>query len=483
MTKISGDLFINGKWTKGLGPRLQSKNPATGQIIFEGNEASQSQIHDAVIGAKQAFSQWRSRHVDERMHFISRFSEEVLAHEQELATLISQEMGKPLWDSFSEVRAMAGKAAISLQAYKERCQTKRIELPHASLHITHKPYGAVAVLGPFNFPAHLPHGQIIPALIAGNCVIFKPSEYTPAVAEFCIHLWQKAGLPHGVINLIQGAKEVGSMLLEEDLRGVFFTGSLAAGHAIGAHAMRFRQRICALEMGGNNPLIISKTHSLEASVAITMQSAYISTGQRCSAAKRVIVMGEQNQFLDLLIEKTKTLSIGAYDSSPEPFMGPVVTKEAGQKIMAQYHAIQGKKVLLEMKHLQDNTAFVTPGIIDVTDIAVEDEEIFGPLIQIIRVKNLHEAIEQANNTRYGLAAGIITDDPKEIQIALDKLEAGVINCNSPLTGASSYAPFGGIKDSGNYQPAGYYACDFTAYPVSSTIQAFPQIPAEIGKRL
>jgi succinylglutamic semialdehyde dehydrogenase len=363
----------------------------------------------------------------------------------------------------------------------ERCASKTLAVMNGTLQVMHRPYGPVAVLGPYNFPAHLPHGQIIPALLAGNSVVFKPSEYTPGIAEALVQLWEQAGLPEGVLNLVLGAKDVGSWLIEaQDIKGVFFTGSATTGRAIEAHALQFPHRICALEMGGNNPLIYSGCADTDAAVYITIQSAFVTSGQRCSCARRLIVVESESSqlFCDRLVETASKLSLGHFTARPEPYMGPVISEQAAKKILQAYQSAAARP-LLPMHSRADNAAYLSPGIVDVTGIEVPDNEVFGPLLYVKRVKNFQDAIQEANRTRYGLAAGIISDDKLEQQVALHELEAGIINCNFPLTGASGQAPFGGIKESGNCRPAGYYACDFTAFPVASQLNSLAALPESL----
>jgi len=473
LKKMTGKNYIQGKWVVGADTPFQSVDPGTEELLLDVKSASSQQVHAAVLAAQSCFKSWKKEPFEKRAAIALQFTELVDKHKLELATLISQEMGKPLWDSLLEVDAMRRKVAVSIKAYQERCAAKTIH----ELHVSYRPFGPVAVLGPYNFPAHLPHGQIIPAILAGNTIIFKPSELTPAVGEACVRLWYEAGLPENVLQLVQGGKGVGTALIDsKELRGVYFTGSASTGKTIESHALQFPHRICALEMGGNNPLIISKTENIEAAVFITIQSAFISSGQRCSCARRLIVINQSANFMDALVEKTKKLRIGHYTASPEPYMGPLVSKEAAHRIFNQYNQLQCRKILAPMDQPNPDLGFLTPGIIDVTGCTVPDEEIFGPILLVTHVENLEQAIIEANNSRFGLTAGIITDDDYEAQYALVELEAGIINCNTPLTGASSEAPFGGIKDSGNCRPAGYLACDFTAYPVASMIHLKPQLP-------
>lgn len=447
-----------------------SQDPATEEVIWQGKEATFEEIKEAIEQAKKAQLKWQKRTFEERAAITWKFATLL---DQSFAEIISKEMGKPLWDSQAEVQAMKNKIEISIQAYHERCQPHPRKLPQGQSIIYHKPQGIVAVFGPFNFPGHLPNGHIVPALLAGNAILFKPSEITPKVGEEMGKLWQEAGLPKHILQVVQGGKTVGQMLTQEkEIRGIFFTGSNLVGRAILEASLPFYDRIVALEMGGNNPLIVSKIENLEAAVFQTIQSAFITSGQRCSAARRLIVIENKHskEFINLLVNTTKELVIGPATLRPEPYMGPVVSTKAAASILKQYNELieLGGKPLLPMKQLGADSAFLSPSIIDVTGVKTKDVEIFGPLLQLIYVQNLEQAIAVANDTVYGLTAGILTSDENEYRQMQDSVKAGIINWNMPTTGASSLAPFGGIGASGNFRPAGYYAADYCSYPVASS---------------
>lgn len=463
---------------------FSSKNPATQETVWEGQESTPEEIQDSIKSAEIAFISWSKLGFEKRALILTRFQSQLDEHAKELATLISQEMGKPLWESLTEVRTMRAKVDISIQAYKERCPQKTENMDSSLMMTRHFPHGVVAVFGPYNFPGHLPNGHIVPALLAGNTVLFKPSELTPGVGEFTCKLWKQAGLPPGVLNLVQGGKNVGIELTKsEGIRGIYFTGSAETGRAIMRASIDAPWRILALEMGGNNPAIVSKVSDLRPLVFLTIQSAFVTTGQRCSCARRLIVIENEQtkEFLQKLVQTTKELKIGSYSDNPEPYMGPLVTVTAAEKVLKEFKELEslGGKTLLGLKHLDHKTGFVSPGIIDMTDIEVEDSEIFGPVLQIIRVKNLDEAIGQANNTNYGLTAGIFTDRIDEYNEVLNNVRAGVINWNTPLTGASSRVPFGGIGLSGNFRPSAYYAADYSAYPVASQEALRAHLPTQL----
>ena len=466
-------LMLNNQWILGSGLPFSSYNPANGKMLWQGHAASEEEVSLAVSYAKHAFASWSFLSLEERITYIKHFQIILKEREQEFADLISQETGKPLWDSLSEVSSMLNKIDLSIAAYQERCSN--FSRPHSFANsITRfRPHGVVAVLGPYNFPGHLPHGHIVPALLAGNTLIFKPSDYTPLVGQKMVELWQQAELPSGVLNLLQGGKETGQALVHHpDIQGLFFTGSFSTGYSFSQLFGSYPSKILALEMGGNNPLIVGKIKDVQAAAYLTLQSAYITSGQRCTCARRLLLLDNPNheEFLQVLLQMAQQMRIGPYTDNPEPFMGPVISSTHAEKLLQQQNELisQGGHPLLEMKHLKSGTGFVSPGLMDVsTCTRFYDEEIFGPFLQVLKVNNLQEGIEEANRTSFGLAAGLLSDDEKEYQIFYRHIQAGIVNWNTPLTGASSAAPFGGIKNSGNYRPSAYYAADYCAYPVAS----------------
>ncbi len=479
------DLYVNGKWITGAGKEMSSVNPATGETIWQGNAASERQVEDAINVAKQIAAEWSALTVADRTSYLDKFTKILTERQQDLATALSQETGKPLWESKTEITAMIGKLDVSKQAFAERCKESSKDMQGYASVTRYKPHGTVAVLGPFNFPGHLPNGHIIPALLAGNTVVFKPSELTSAFAIKTVECWQNAGLPPGVLNLVLGKGDVGQHLISNpDIDGVYFTGSWATGLRIAAASLEFPKRILALEMGGNNPLVVYKPEDINAAVYLTVQSAFTTAGQRCTCARRLIVSNDENskQFVTKLLEVASKLKVGAYTEQPEPFMGPLISNAAADKVFASYQKLvaSGAKVLLEMRKPQKDLAFVTPGIIDVTDVAVPDEEIFGPLLQVIWVDSFANAIRTANNTAYGLSAGLICNDANLYKEFMRDIHAGIVTWNRPTIGSSSAAPFGGLGKSGNHRPSAFLAADYCSYPVASMEASTLELPTTLN---
>ncbi|MEX0775669.1 MAG: succinylglutamate-semialdehyde dehydrogenase [Phycisphaeraceae bacterium] len=454
------------------------------------------QVNNAVAAARGALAPWAATPLDDRIAALSRFVAQLEQHRQSLAQCISRETGKPLWESLAEVALMIAKLPVSIQAYHQRCATLDVPLgaspqarpcsssslaginplPHPNqptAQARFRPHGVVAVFGPFNMPGHIPNGHITPALLAGNTVIFKPSEKTPAVAQLTLELWQAAGLPPGVINLLQGGRDTGVALCQHPgIDGIFFTGGTAAGLAIRQALAKRPNAILALEMGGNNPLVVHEVSDLDAAALETIQSAYITAGQRCTCARRLIVPDGAggDAFIQRLMKMIPRVRVGAWNDDPAPFMGPVISADAADQLLATQDDLlkRGAHALAPMQRLALGPAFLSPGLIDVTAIPDRrDEEHFGPLLQLIRVPDFDAAIVEANNTQFGLAAGLFCDDSTLWQRFYQHIRAGVINWNRQTTNASGKLPFGGTGHSGNHRPSGAFAADYCSYPVAS----------------
>ena len=353
--------------------------------------------------------------------------------------------------------------------------------------LRHKPHGVMAVLGPYNFPAHLPNGHIVPALIAGNAVIFKPSEKTPAVGEFLVKCFHAAKIPEGVIQCLSGGPAQGKALVEHPgVDGVLFTGSARAGIAINRRLADNPGKIVALEMGGNNPIVIADTPKIDDAAALIVQSAFTSAGQRCTAARRLIVVDSMaNKIVPAVKALAERLIVGEPFADPQPFMGPVIDNETADLLMESFVALisRGGSAVLPMRRPEAGLPFVTPSLIDATEMSDRpDIELFGPLLQIVRVADLEAAIAEANATRYGLSASLIGGTPQDFERFWNEIRAGIINWNRPTNGASSAAPFGGIGWSGNHRPSAYYTADYCAFPVVSSEADTPKAMIGIGLR-
>jgi succinylglutamic semialdehyde dehydrogenase len=450
---------------------LHSLNPATGETVWEGEEADAAAVHAALDRGHAAFPSWGALPVERRIEHAQAFKAALERRREAIAETISRETGKPLWETRSELASMIGKVDISIAAQAERAGERRSAMPFGEAVLRHRPHGVMAVLGPFNFPGHLPNGHIVPALLAGNTVVFKPSEMTPATGAAMAACWAEAGLPEGVFQLVQGGRETGEALVAGRIDGLLFTGSAGAG----AHFRRlFASRphvILALELGGNNPLVVWDGDVDEAA-SIVVQSSFVTTGQRCSCARRLIV--SDTAFGRDLVEAVDALArrivIGEWDAEPQPYIGPLISPAAaaGAQARAEELVSRGATEVRGFKVLDCmSPAFVRPAIYDVTGVDVPDEEIFAPVAQVTRVPDFGAAIVAANATRFGLSAGLVTADDALWDRFVLESRAGVVNRNRPTTGAAGSMPFGGLGESGNHRPSAYYAADYCAYPVAS----------------
>ncbi len=441
------------------------------------------EVQESVEAARTAFKSWGRLPLEERSHFLRLFKSRLLLRQEELALTISQETGKPLWESTEEVAAMAQKIDLSMEAYNERCP--KVENP--PLYTRHKPHGVVAVFGPFNFPGHIPNGHIVPALLAGNAVVYKGSELTPRSTAVMIECWQD--LPPHVLQSISSDPLAGNYLAKhKGIDGLFFTGSYKTGALLMEAFRTHPEKILALEMSGNNPLVVTQVNDLQAAAYQTILSAYLTAGQRCSCARRLIVPEGRagDAFIDTLVPLIESIVVGHYTDRPEPFMGPVIHPEAAEQLLTRQatYGSEGGHSLVEMRALESH--LLTPGLMDVTDVkGIPDEELFGPFLKLIRVPTFEMALVEANNTAYGLSAALLSSDQSEYEAFYHEVRAGVINWNHPTTGASGRAPFGGLGKSGNHRPSGYYAADYCSYPVASFENKSSELPKKLtpGVRL
>ena len=451
---------------------FKSIDPANGETVWEGAAASPAEVQAATSRARAAFPDWADRPRQDRIDAVKRYQAVLKARAPAMAEAISRETGKALWETTAELGAMAGKVDISIRAYDERTGERTTETGFGHATLRHRPHGVAAVLGPFNFPGHLPNGHIVPALLAGDTVVFKPSEETPLIGQLMAEAFAEADLPAGVVNVVQGGRDTGAALLDSGIDALMFTGSGAAG----AH---FRRKfaddphvILALELGGNNPLVVWDAADAEAVAGIVVQSAFVTTGQRCSCARRLIVPdGPRGDAIvaavDAMVER---LILAPWNSTPEPYAGPLISVKAAEAALKalQERIDMGAKVIRASGPVGNLPgAFVRPAIIDVTGVDVPDEEMFAPFLSVTRVSSFEAAIAAANATRYGLSAGLVSDDPANWERFIRRIRAGVVNFNRPTTGAAGDMPFGGLGASGNHRPSAYYAADYCAYPVAS----------------
>lgn len=449
---------------------LQSFDPASRALIWEGPVADAATCNRAIATARAALPRWRARAVEERIAIARRYALVLEERRAALAELISRETGKLLWESDAEIGSMIAKVEVSIAAHAERTGERTAAMNFGRAVLRHRGHGVMAVLGPYNFPGHLPNGHIVPALIAGNAVVFKPSEIAPATGAAMADGWAAAGLPDGLLNVVQGGRATGEALVAGDIDGLLFTGSAGAGAALRRALVDRPHVIMALELGGNNPLIAWDSPDEAASIIIN--SAFITTGQRCSCARRLIVPDGAvgDRIVAAMDGLAARLPIAAWNEPGDAFMGPLVSDQAaaaahravsdlvarGARVIRPFAAIDGR-----------SAAFVTPGIIDMTGVDGPDAEIFAPLLSVVRVPDFDAAMKVANATAFGLSAGLISQDATLWDRMVEESRAGVVNRNRPTTGAAGNMPFGGLGASGNHRPSAYYAADYCAYPIAS----------------
>ncbi len=449
---------------------LKSYEPATGALLAT---FPVGDVDAEIARARSAQHGWAMQAPTYRAEALRRYANVVRNRQIALADTIARETGKPLWEAEAEVASVIAKVEISIRAHNERTPTRRQDGDMGLRQVLrHRAHGVLAVLGPYNFPAHLPNGHIVPALLAGNAVVFKPSEKAPATAVILIECLHEAGVPEDAARLLIGGPDEGRALAgHPGIDGLLFTGSARTGVALNRQFAGDPGRMLALEMGGNNPLVMWHAPDPDAAAAIVVQSAFLSAGQRCTAARRLIVEDGKHEPLVAAIRKLcERIIVDHPHADPRPFMGPVIDNQAADALedAAVGLVMAGGQPLIHMRRPQADRPFLTPGLIDVTTVANRaDEELFGPLLQLIRVPDFEAAIAEANATRFGLSASLIGGSPALFDQFWWGVRAGVVNWNRPTNGASSAAPFGGVGLSGNHRPSAYYAADYCAYPVAS----------------
>jgi len=454
---------------------IESVNPYDGSVVGEVAADTPASVGKALDAARGAARDWVRVPLSERAVVLRRYAELLREKAEPLAVLITAETGKPLWESRTEAAAMAGKIEISIEGHARRTGDFELNGARTRFH----PLGVVGVLGPFNFPGHLPNGHIVPALLAGNAVVFKPSDQTPLTGARIGQWLVKAGLPEGVLQVVQGGAEVGRVLATPGrLDGLCFTGSSRVGLDLHRRFGGHPQTLLALEMGGNNPMVVDEVEDVEAGARLVCQSAFITAGQRCTCARRLLVPRGPwgDRFLAAVSASMDRIRVGDPSGEPQPFVGTLIGAGAAERVLAsEARWIEaGAESLRRLERGPESSAQLRPGLIDVTACEdLEEEECFGPLLQVIRYEDMSAAIEICNDTAYGLAAGLLSEAPSVYERFRSEVKAGLINWNTPLTGASSSAPFGGQGLSGNHRPSALFAADYTAFPVASLEREAP----------
>jgi len=472
--------YINGEFIADFSKEGVISTVSPGDFkdkVFEG-EYCYAHIDQACEAANEAFKSWKWLSLDDRKKYLMKLKDVYSEHKDELAELISRETGKPLWETLGEVGAMIGKISITVDHSIKLVQEQKLEgaLPGVNGFIRFKPRGVMAVLGPFNFPGHLPNGHIVPALLTGNTVVFKPSEKTAAVGQFIAELIHKAGFPPGVFNLVQGLGETGKRIVSHDLvDGVLFTGSYDVGLKIKQETLQQHWKLLALEMGGKNSAIIWDDHNFDKMIYENLVGAFITAGQRCSCTSRIIL---KRNVADKFIERYKTLTeklkVGHWKE--KSFMGPLIDSQSKESFLRFQEIAQreGAEVIslgksAEVESYEGN--YVTPSIMKMKsydkESVYQNTEIFGPNVAIYTVDELEEAFEITNASGFGLVTAVFSKDREPYEKALLEAKVGLVNWNRTTNGASSKLPFGGMGKSGNDRPSAHFAVNYCTVPVGS----------------
>ena len=447
--------FIDGQWVHGqsFAPNI---NPSdTSDVIGEFAVGSRSDAEAAIAAAKAAAPAWAAASPYQRFEILDRIGSEIVARQEEIGRLLAREEGKTLAEAVNEV-SRAGAlfkvfAGEPLRAAGERLTSTRAG---TEIEIFREPLGVVGLITPWNFPASIPAWKTAPALAFGNCVILKPAELVPATAWAFAEIISRSGLPNGVFNLVMGpGAEVGeAIVVSADVAAVSFTGSQPVGRHVAETCLARGARI-QLEMGGKNPLIVLDDADIDRAVDAAVQGAYFSTGQRCTASSRLVVTkGVHNRFVDALTERLKTLRVG--DAvEPSTDIGPVVSQEQLDIDLSYLEIGRREGAVLvtggERLSLPKAGYYLSPALFVDTDNAmrINREEIFGPIAAVIRVDDYEQALHVANDTEFGLSAGIVTQDPKIWRHFKTHAQAGMVVVNGSTAGMDFHAPFTGRKAS------------------------------------
>ena len=466
-----------------MSEEIVSIAPATGEELWRG---APGDVEDCVERARRAWPAWAAQSLANRIELVRRFANELRKEADALGQLAASETGQPLWVARGEVDGLIERVETAVRGYAERTAQRRLDNAlQGTSALRHKPHGVLVVLGPASSPIIAPGAHIIPALIAGNAVIFKPSEKVPACGQLVVQCFQRAGVPANVIQFCPGGPATGQDLAtREDVDGVLFTGSTHAGIALNRKLAATPGKLVVLEMGGNNPIVAWDTPKIADAATLIVQSAFAGAGQSCTNARRLIV---RDTLYDELVAEVKRLAdrliVGGPFDDPAPFMGPVIDNAAAEGLTESfvYLLSNGGRPIKNMVRLIPGKPFLSPAIIDTTGMAERpDVELLGPLLQVIKVADFDSAIAEANATRYGLVATLVGGSPQEYNRFWANVRTGLVNWNRPTTAISPGAPFGGTGLSGNHRPSGFYAADYCAYPVASAEMEQPRATIGLG---
>ncbi|MGI4732216.1 MAG: aldehyde dehydrogenase family protein [Janthinobacterium lividum] len=480
---------------------LVSFEPATGAPLWHGRTGD---VEAEVAAARAGWTGWAARPLPYRIETLRRFANVVRARHEAFADLLARETGTPLWEARAEIDGCIARVDASVSGYAERTAQRRLDSPMGGrTALRHRPHGVLGVIAPACQPVGIIAGHVIPALIAGNAVVVKPSHKTPAAAAMLATCLHEAGVPEENLRLVHGgAAEGRALAAHPDLDGLFFTGSARVGAILHRAAADRPDRLLALEMGGNNAILAWDTPDVATAAAIVVQSAFASAGQRGTAAGRLVV-GEDLAvpLVEEIARLADRLIVGAPHEDPPPFMGPVIDDAAADGLIDGFLdlILRGGRAIRHLGRLDPDRPFLRPAIIDVTGIAEQnvtgvagqnvtgvaggrDVPLFGPVLQVVRVASFEEGIAEVNATRFGLSATLLSQTPALYDRFWAGARAGIVNWNRPSHGAGPGAPVGGTGWSGNHRPGGFYAADRCAYPVVSSEAETARAALGIGLR-
>jgi acyl-CoA reductase-like NAD-dependent aldehyde dehydrogenase len=463
--------YVNGKWVDARsGQTMASINPATGETLGIVPKAGSEDVTAAIAAAKAAFNPWRKIPAPRRAEILFRAAEELVRQKEDLARLMTQELGKVLPEARGDVQeAIDMTYFIAGEGRRLHGYTTTSEMPTKAAYCIRVPVGVVGVITPWNFPMAIPSWKIIPALLCGNTVVFKPATYTPLVGIRFAEILNDAGLPPGVLNIITGSGgTVGDALVEHpDVAIISFTGSTSTGLAIAEKCARAGKRV-SLEMGGKNAAIVMADADLDLATDALIWSAFGTSGQRCTACSRIIVHAPvRAELTERLVARTRALRLGD-GLLPTTDVGPVVSESQLESIhgYVEVGRREGARLLTGGSKASDGAlargSYYTPTIFDnvTPGMRIEQEEIFGPVTDLIEAQNLDDAVRILNGVEYGLSASIFTRDVNTAMRAIDDIFTGIVYVNHGTIGAEVHLPFGGTKHTGNgHREGGIQALD------------------------
>ncbi|MCA9280226.1 MAG: aldehyde dehydrogenase family protein [Phycisphaeraceae bacterium] len=501
--------LVGGQWKPlSAGNGITSIDPAEPRYTLWQADPSLANLDEALEAARNALPVWAGWSREQRCAVLKTYADICTKRQTQIAELISRETGKALWDATAEAGGLAAKVAITLDDSQygamSRVTDYELALTDSRTGRTwYKPHGVMAVVAPFNFPAHLANGHIVPALVMGNTIVLKPSERTPATGQMLAELFHEAlqahHAPPGVVNVVQGAVETAKRIVSDSrVDGVLFTGSWNVGRRILEANLDHPSKMIALEMGGNNPAVVMPDANMRQAAIECARAAFVTTGQRCTCTRRLIIHKDiAETFIGAVAKAASNVIIGHPRAEHPVFIGPIISAHAREAVLKfQQDLVDGGgEIIAEATGIEtlDHGFYVSPGMVQVDHFVADDAggpashpgcdmEVFGPMLRVCIVDSLDDAIEQANATRYGLAASIFTSNMNDAKRFLHEVRAGCINVNTGTAGASSKLPFGGLGLSGNHRPAGSFSLDYCAYPVAGMIEQGEGVALPQGMR-